>query len=575
MGASGFAGGFAAGILPGMAIGDKLRQRKIENELGEAGKISPEEISAMRMQETTAGAKDMVYDEDTGQYLPRYMDSTTPSGMTDQGLSQNMATEDSPQSVPGIMPTFDAKTSKRYRMGGKEQETPFTQEQIDAARFRNQADVYSRYGKAEDAAKLQGLAKTREEEGINSQIRAGAMDGIKNTKDMKDEERMFAMSKGMYEQSIKLGRPDLAAGYYNQMTTNRDALLSRANERADRVFRATGNISGFVDAYNRYVADGLSIDSFKRNDDGSHTFTMNDGNGAARDITVPKERTQEYLLALRDPKRIGELEAKRAEILFKSQADAQEALNKPVAVGKDQTLVVPSTGQTFAPRGSRGFDPKEAGSVLDDTRRILLERSGNFDQATGKWNWSPETTTKAVTAERLFASNPNLGPAELAEIADKGQGATATVEVGGKQQRVPAIIFNGRTYLLGGESNGHQQPSVASKPAAATVTTTGLGTREVRGKISPSQGIEPMPTHRVGPQSSADGFPSVSKGEQFARDIEAGKLLVAEAGGLEGARRDLAELDAALKNPKLDGTQRAILSGQRNRLVAGINAITG
>jgi hypothetical protein len=468
-----------------------------------------------------------------------------------------------------VTPTAGGETGtlepvKQFTLDGKTQEQPFTREQVEAQQFRNQAGVHSRFGDAREAANLQGLARARDEEGVTSQIRAGAMDGLKSTADMRDEEKMFSMSKGMYEQAIKLNRPDLATGYYNQMTQNRDALLARANERADRVFRATGNINGFVDAYNRYVADGLTIDAFKRNADGSHTFTMADGQGSSREIMVPKEKTQEYLMALRDPKRIGELEAKRADILFKSQADAQEALNKPVAVGKDQTLVVPSTGQTFAPGDSRGFDPKDAGPVLDDTRKILLERSGNFDMATGKWNWSPETQAKAVVAERLLMKNPQLGPAQLADIADKGTTGTAVVEIGGKQQRVPAVSHNGRTYILGGSDTGMP----ASPPRAngvgqqpANPSTTGLGTRSVSGKIGGLSRAE-----------TAKDFPRVSVNDQAAKDTEAGKILVAEAGSIEQAKKDLAELDAAIANPRLDGTQRGILQSHRNRLAAGIAA---
>jgi hypothetical protein len=426
----------------------------------------------------------MVYDEDTGQYLPKYMDGGQP---TEQAQAQlNTPAEGVSEAPAGMRPSFSATTTTRHKMGDREQEAPFSPEQVDAQRFRNQADVYTRFGMADKAAAVHGLAKGREEEGVASQIRTAATAGMKGTKDMRDEEKMFAMSKNMYEAAIKMNRPDLATGYFNQMNQNREALMARANDRAERVYRSTGNISGYVDTYNRYVADGNTIDEFKRNDDGSHVFKVNDGTGKTRDITVPKERISEYLLALRDPKRISELEAKRAEILFKAQADSQEAMNKPVAVGKDQTLVIPGTGQTFAPGANRGFDVKEAGPILDDARKMLLERSGNFDQASGKWNWSPETTAKAVIAERLFMKNPSLTPAQLAEIADKGTTGTAVVEVGGKQQRVSAVSYGGRTFILGGDA-GQDTPQ-PGQPPAPSVKTSGIGTREVRGKIGPAQG---------------------------------------------------------------------------------------
>lgn len=389
-----------------------------------------------------------------------------------------------------------------YRMGGKTQETPFAQEQIEGQRFRNQSDVAMRSGDYREAAGLQELAKQRDEEGVNSKIRTGAMDGIKNTKDMRDEEKMFSISKGMYEQALRLGRPDLASGYYNQMTQNRDVLLNRSNDRADRVYRATGNLGGYVDSYNRYVADGITIDAFKSNKDGSHVFTINDGAGNTRDVAVPKDGVKEYLMALRDPNRIAELEAKRAEILFKASSDAQEKLNTPVAVGKDQTLVIPSTGQTFAPR-QPGLDVKESSQVLGDARKILLEQSGNFDQGSGKWNWSPEARAKAVIAERLFMKNQSLTPAQLAEIADKGTTGTAVVEIGGKQQRVPAVTHGSKTFILGESDVGYDTPATPQPIKSSPLTTTGIGTRDVRGKISPAQARAPGLTP-ITPQKNAE-----------------------------------------------------------------------
>jgi len=498
--------------------GSDIKSGMLQYGLSRAADVKPEAVTTTDLTDTTPGADGMVYDEDTGQYLPKYIDGGQP---TEQAQAQLNTPADGASEAPqGMRPTFSAKTTTRHKMGDREQDTPFSPEQVDAQRFRNQADVYTRFGMADKAASVHGLAKGREEEGVASQIRTAGTAGMKGTKDMRDEEKMFAMSKNMYEAAIKMNRPDLATGYYNQMNQNREALMSRSNDRAERVYRSTGNISGYVDTYNRYVADGNTIDEFKRNDDGSHTFKVNDGTGKARDITVPKERISEYLLALRDPKRISELEAKRAEILFKAQADSQEAMNKPVAVGKDQTLVIPRTGQTFAPGANRGFDVKEAGPILDDARKILLERSGNFDQTSGKWNWSDETRTKAVTAERLFMKNPNLTPAQLAEIADKGTTGTAVVEVGGKQQRVPAVSYGGRTFILGGDA-GQDTPQ-PGQPTQPEVKTSGLGTREVRGKISGGM-------QKAGPKTPTPAdFPRVSAEQQASRDAERRAILIRE-----------------------------------------------
>ena len=500
--------------------GSDIKSGMLQYGLSRAADVKPETINSTSLTETTPGTDGMVYDEDTGQYLPKYMDGGQP---TEQAQAQLNTPADGDSEAPqGMRPVFSAKTTTRHKMGDREQDTPFSPEQVDAQRFRNQADVYTRFGMTDKAAAVHGLAKGREEEGIASQIRTAATAGMKGTKDMRDEEKMFAMSKNMYEAAIKMNRPDLATGYYNQMNQNREALLDRAWDRADRVYRAAGTISGFVDVQNKYVANGITIPEFKENADGKGGVWLkmkDEFTGKESEVTVPKEKLGDYLLQLRDIKKVREIEARRADILFKAQADSQEALNKPVAVGKDQTLVIPGTGQTFAPGANRGFDVKEAGPILDDARKILLERSGNFDQTSGKWNWSPETTAKAVTAERLFMKNPNLTPAQLAEIADKGTVGNAVIEVSGKQQRVPAVSYGGRTFILGGES-GQAMPQ-PGQPAAPAVTTSGLGTREVRGKISGGmQKSAATPT-------PAD-FPRVSAEQQAARDSERRAILQRE-----------------------------------------------
>lgn len=498
--------------------------------LSRAADVTPESVSSTALTETTPNTENMVYDQDTGQYLPRYMDGGQP---TEQARAQTNATADGVSEAPeGMRPTFSAKTTTRYKMGDREQDRPFLPEQIEAQRFRNQSDVETRFGNAKEAYALQGMAKGREEEGVTSQIRTAATAGMKNSKDMRDEEKMFAMSKNMYEAAIKMNRPDLATGYFNQMNQNREALMARANDRAERVFRSTGNISGYVDTYNRYVADGQTVDEFKRNDDGSHVFKVNDGTGKTQEIRVSKEQLPEYLMALRDPKRIAEIEARRAEILFKAQADSQEALNKPVAVGKDQTLVIPRTGQTFAPGANRGFDVKEAGPILDDSRKILSQIKGNakFGSIPGQVEWTPAGASKIVTAERLFMKNPNLTPAQLAEIADKGTMAMAPQRnrQTGETREVPVITYNGRIFSLGGDDAGQvlsqsvRPTAPPMTPAAALRNRQQLSPREVSGTIGGGM-------QKTGPKTPTPAdFPRVSADEQAVRDVERRAILQRE-----------------------------------------------
>lgn len=58
---------------------------------------------------------------------------------------------------------------------------------------------------------------------------------------------------------------------------------------------------------------------------------------------------------------------------------------------------------------------------------------------------------------------------------------------------------------------------------------------------------------------------------QVQRDAQAGRLMVGEAGGMENAAANLAEIDKELGNKNLNPTARSVLQGERNRLAAGIN----
>src|SRR5690554_420754 len=58
--------------------------------------------------------------------------------------------------------TFDAADNPeqyQYKLGDQVQSTPFTQSQIDQARFRAAADVYGRMGMPEEGLRLRHLAK--------------------------------------------------------------------------------------------------------------------------------------------------------------------------------------------------------------------------------------------------------------------------------------------------------------------------------------------------------------------------------------------------------------------------------
>jgi hypothetical protein len=149
--------------------------------------------------------------------------------------------------------------------------------------------------------------------------------------------------------------------------------------RAERILTERGNIAGWIDHYNRHVRDGNTIESFRRNHDGSHTLRVNDGR-TARTVTVPADKMPEYLNALRDPAKVAEIEAR-------NQGDV--VLGRKVRELDDATL-----------NQWRGM------VSLSDAARLKLEREAKrrevdaaaHEAATSPLNGKPQPTPAQIEA---------------------------------------------------------------------------------------------------------------------------------------------------------------------------------
>jgi hypothetical protein len=159
--------GFAQDFLDGYTLGNK-----IAGAIGmvKAANSGPETIESQKLGvETTPGTDGAVYDSDTGQYLPKYMDG---GKLTEQAQAQQSATPDGPSAAPeGITPSFNAETVTQYRMDGKTQDQPFTADQIWKHRAKELGDVSMRYGNPQQAAQFMGLVGKRQEADDQAEIR--------------------------------------------------------------------------------------------------------------------------------------------------------------------------------------------------------------------------------------------------------------------------------------------------------------------------------------------------------------------------------------------------------------------
>lgn len=143
--------------------------------------------------------------------------------------------------------------------------------------------------------------------------------------------------------------------------------------------------------------------------------------------------------------------------------------------------------------------------------------------------------------------------------AEKKLAALRRVYPGLTDQQLAPIAFGDRTPIQAGGS-------VVSLLQAMQEGAGGVPRGAAQSVPQGAPGIAPAPSVQAGMGMQPSGFPVVTPAEQLARDQRAGRLMVAEG----GSASDLAQIDAALARPGLDGTQRAILRSERNRLAAGL-----
>lgn len=160
--------GFAQDFYDGYTLGNK-----IAGTIGmvRAANAEPETVETQRLGvETTPGTDGAVYDSDTGQYLPKYMDKS--GAPTEQAQAQlNTPAEGESEAPDGKTPTFNSETVTQYRMGGKTQDQPFTADEIWKHRAKELGDVSMRYGNPQQAAQFMGLVGKRQEVDDQAEIR--------------------------------------------------------------------------------------------------------------------------------------------------------------------------------------------------------------------------------------------------------------------------------------------------------------------------------------------------------------------------------------------------------------------
>jgi hypothetical protein len=577
--------------------GNDIKSGMLQYGLSRAADVKPETTNSTSLTETTQGTDGMVYDEDTGRYLPKYMDGGQP---TEQAQAQMNTPADGVSEAPeGMRPMFSAKTTTRHKMGDREQEAPFSPEQVDAQRFRNQADVYTRFGMADKAAAVHGLAKGREEEGRSTAIRKSFTEGMKKHADLKPLEAQWKTISGVANTAFEQGdfatwkaATESAAGIQSK-------LMSNAMDRADVITDPKARLTMIVDAHGRYALDGKMGHAVTQNQDGTLNVLNEDGSvlvgniwPGAEDPSNPKSaRSINQVVAfLRDPQKVRELQQRAAEAQAKRLADRDDKRfeweNKPIELNEGSRIVIPGKGGAGATGADAGQSPAASKWVKDFTGTVNSIYKDPEMANAAELLKSAERRQQIITngAKLKATMGGRISDAEIMEIADKGQyiptnAANAymeqeKIEVSpgvfkptGETRRLPSIMHKGQQYPI--LENGAPPPERLSGDMSGNKAVTGSFDR-LRDPSTFKQARAGM--RKASNTPTPAGFPRVSAADQSARDADAGKMLMAEYGSVQQAQADLSDLDAALRNPKLDGTQRLILKGHRDRLAAGIAA---
>ncbi|MGD9893056.1 MAG: hypothetical protein AB7U18_17400 [Dehalococcoidia bacterium] len=124
--------------------------------------------------------------------------------------------------------------------------------------------------------------------------------------------------------ALELGRSDLALQYHQHGMAIRDRLRGEALDQAEQQYRTTGDVNAFVPVFNRFIANGTSIESIAKSDAG-YAIKGKTDDGKAFSQNVTGRQMDQYLEFMRDPRAARAMEAKRADELRKAQIDASAA----------------------------------------------------------------------------------------------------------------------------------------------------------------------------------------------------------------------------------------------------------
>lgn len=489
--------------------------------LRRAADVKPEAVTNTSLTDTTPNQEGMVYDADTGQYLPKYIGAD--GAPTEQAQAQLNTPADGASEAPaGMQPTFDAKTTTRHRMGTQEQDRPFTPEQVDAQRFRNQADVYTKFGMADKAAGLHGLAKGREEEGRTNAVRQSFIEGMAKNANLKPLERSFRATSVAADTALEQGN---IAEWDKLVKMNegiQSKLLSNHLDRADMITDPKARLVAYADAY-KYVLDGRTTAGVTHNPDGTSTVKLSDGH----EITAKSEDDIAKIgMFLRDPSMVRKLQ-QDAAIKARDRLAAREDKAWEIKAKDDSESGKADVAYKKAAADAHSANAEFTRGAKSDAARARASGGGNT-VSQQRFDMQQASAFKKSVAPLISFENPVTQKMELNKHGD--QLANMMIESG---QFTPSEIRN-KLYSISSKATTSDEFSKAAieqmaklnaaLKASATPAESTRGVAEQptpKPSVQPAAGMvkQPAPAPAEPSQPPAQQPKMIRRGQPYVRSI--------------------------------------------------------
>lgn len=460
-----------------------------------AGNAPEAEIQQERTQlsETNAPGKDMVYDEDTGQYVQGYLDQSTPSGLSSTGdAQQNAKVKDPPVDVKTQTPTF--KSVGQYGLGGEWRDKEYTPKEVKRYNDNRSIDYWKKKGEfGIDMVKSLRADQTAEDSQVLHEIQTEAARGqlAEQKRASSNREELGNISKEGEEELQKFNRGEGLPG------NTPDLIRIGNNNKLVATLMAQGNIkdANELRKVNEQYASGVGLAALNRGDLGTVGTLMSNHSGRKYEnlATAKGGDGETYITGTIDgkPFQMPERNAynELAAIAFPGQVynDKFNFANKNADLKREAMfLAALLKGNNTGGGGSRGsVGTRAASSKTGDGEQggylgiPGIKTQEDFDKFVNHSMGGPEGTPVVMDAkgkpvegvnrqdyrERfsriatdLATGGNNLPPGVLADVTHRmvrngyaGGGIKQDIDVSKDGEARRVVTIDGRMYNLGGK----------------------------------------------------------------------------------------------------------------------------